>query len=243
MPGTVSSGRRGDNFGFRCTRFPCCSFAQYPRGGTGMLCLLHAFASPTSEIPSRGAILLKGSRHTISNSSVRWSVTRPVLSFATTQASSSVLRISMKALSIRAPWAWAILYAGKDIENRSRRTKHRGLLLVHSSLRKDKAAIAWLRRRGFEFPTNFPTGALVGVVDVVECFDKVPRNRWAVGPHCYLLKNPRIFRKPIPWRGQLGMFEVPDPKITMAIRNARKIRVVRSRATGNSRTRRRAREL
>ena len=28
----------------------------------------------------------------------------------------------MKALSIRQPWAWAILHAGKDIENRDWRT-------------------------------------------------------------------------------------------------------------------------
>mgnify|MGYP006363525131 CR=1 FL=1 len=32
----------------------------------------------------------------------------------------------MKALSIRAPWWWAILYAGKDIENREWATRFRG---------------------------------------------------------------------------------------------------------------------
>ena len=41
----------------------------------------------------------------------------------------------MKALSIRQPWAWAILHAGKRIENRDWRSCHyRGPLLIHASL-------------------------------------------------------------------------------------------------------------
>lgn len=46
----------------------------------------------------------------------------------------------MKALSVRQPWAWAILHAGKPIENRSRKDgkmpaicRHRGPLLIHAS--------------------------------------------------------------------------------------------------------------
>lgn len=39
----------------------------------------------------------------------------------------------MKCLSIRQPWAWAILYAGKDIENRTWFTYHRGPFLLHAS--------------------------------------------------------------------------------------------------------------
>jgi len=46
----------------------------------------------------------------------------------------------MKALSIRQPWLWAILHAGKRVENRSRKDgampqccSHRGKLLLHAS--------------------------------------------------------------------------------------------------------------
>lgn len=35
-------------------------------------------------------------------------------------------------LSIRQPWAWAILHAGKDIENRDWATRFRGPFLVHA---------------------------------------------------------------------------------------------------------------
>ena len=37
------------------------------------------------------------------------------------------------ALSVRQPWAWAIIHAGKDIENRSWATKFRGRVLIHAS--------------------------------------------------------------------------------------------------------------
>lgn len=46
----------------------------------------------------------------------------------------------MKALSVRQPWAWAILHAGKRIENRERKDgampavcHHEGPLLIHAS--------------------------------------------------------------------------------------------------------------
>jgi len=37
----------------------------------------------------------------------------------------------VKALSICQPWAWLILHAGKDVENRTYRTSHRGVVLLH----------------------------------------------------------------------------------------------------------------
>lgn len=42
------------------------------------------------------------------------------------------------ALSVRQPWAWAIIYAGKDIENRSwqavnRGLKQRGRVAIHAA--------------------------------------------------------------------------------------------------------------
>lgn len=35
----------------------------------------------------------------------------------------------MKAISIRAPWWWLILYGDKRLENRPRRTSYRGPIL------------------------------------------------------------------------------------------------------------------
>ena len=51
----------------------------------------------------------------------------------------------MKALSIRQPWAWMILYAGKDIENREWPTRFRGRVLIHASkgMTHDEWEDAW----------------------------------------------------------------------------------------------------
>jgi hypothetical protein len=38
----------------------------------------------------------------------------------------------MKCLSIRQPWAWAILHGGKRIENRTWNTTYRGPILLHA---------------------------------------------------------------------------------------------------------------
>lgn len=43
----------------------------------------------------------------------------------------------MKALTVRHPWAWAIIHGGKDVENRSRPTKYRGLLHIHAGKAMD----------------------------------------------------------------------------------------------------------
>jgi hypothetical protein len=76
---------------------------------------------------------------------------------------------------VHQPWSWAILHAGKDVENRSRRPSYRGPLLNHASKSRasyDRQALAdWGRRYGVTLPPaeELPFGALVGVVDVIDC--------------------------------------------------------------------------
>jgi hypothetical protein len=43
----------------------------------------------------------------------------------------------VKALTVRQPWAWATIYAGKDVENRRWRTTYRGPLLIHAGKNAD----------------------------------------------------------------------------------------------------------
>src|SRR5436189_5084024 len=43
---------------------------------------------------------------------------------------------SMKALSVRQPWAWLIVNGYKDIENRDWATKRRGRIWIHAGLHK-----------------------------------------------------------------------------------------------------------
>src|ERR1700690_1312991 len=51
----------------------------------------------------------------------------------------------MRALSIKQPWVWAILNAGKDVENRTWTSKHRGWLALHASGR-ESSGLAILHR-------------------------------------------------------------------------------------------------
>jgi hypothetical protein len=45
--------------------------------------------------------------------------------------------VIMKVLSVKNPWAYLIIYGGKDIENRTWETKCRGPLLIHASKTAD----------------------------------------------------------------------------------------------------------
>jgi len=96
------------------------------------------------------------------------------------------------ALSVRAAWAWAIVHAGKRIENRTWRTAYRGPLWIHASssvTAEDVRQIArWTSR---EVPLDAPRGALVAICDLVDIvpFADVSRERWAEGPWCWILRN------------------------------------------------------
>lgn len=113
----------------------------------------------------------------------------------------------MRALSVRQPWAWAILYAGKDIENRSWQNKHTiGTIAIHASAGPDRLddLPSGVRKPK---PDELVRGAIVGVVDVVGCVER-HRSRWFSGPLGWVLKNPRPLSKPIPCKGALGLWEV-----------------------------------
>jgi hypothetical protein len=97
----------------------------------------------------------------------------------------------MKALSVKQPFADNIIFHGKDIENRTWHTKFRGTVAIHASMtlhpyakKKDKELVR---------------GAIVGVVDVVDCVDK-HKSKWFGGPVVFVLKNPRPLKKPIAQR-------------------------------------------
>ena len=114
----------------------------------------------------------------------------------------------MKAISIRQPWAWLILHAGKDIENREWQTNVRGRILIHASkgmTRKEyESAPIWI----VDLPDfdALPRGGIVGSVEIVDCVDEHD-SEWFYGRYGFVLRNPEplSFR---PMRGQLGFFEV-----------------------------------
>ncbi len=125
----------------------------------------------------------------------------------------------MRVISIRQPWAELILQGRKTIELRTWETKMRGRLAIHASKTPYKRAA--FEAHGVA-PDSLPRGALVGTVEVVEMIRFTPQS-WEALREEHLasgdfpgdlvgwkLSNPERFPQPIPWRGQWGMFIVPD---------------------------------
>ena len=68
----------------------------------------------------------------------------------------------MLALSIRQPWAWAIIHAGKDVENRSENMARRAerligqIILIHAGKTLDHGAFEMLDDFGLVPPNKLP---------------------------------------------------------------------------------------
>jgi len=120
------------------------------------------------------------------------------------------------ALSVRQPWAWAIIHGGKDIENRSWQAvnhglKRRGPICIHASKgmtrREYESASDFMFSIGVQCPppADLARGAIIGTVNVVDVVsDHV--SPWFFGPRGLVMTD----RKPceiIPSSGALGFFK------------------------------------
>lgn len=95
-------------------------------------------------------------------------------------------KTSMRALSIRQPWAEQILTGKKTIEYRSKKTHIKGKFYIYSS---QKVAV------GYEDDVEgLLTGVIVGTAEIVDCrFVDDP-----VDPYYeWHLKNPKRLKRPI----------------------------------------------
>lgn len=128
------------------------------------------------------------------------------------------------ALSVRQPWAWAIIYGGKDIENRSWQAvnhglKRRGRIAIHAAkgMTRDEYedAADWIRRCGAACPkpADLLRGGIIGSVEVIDVVSESD-SPWFFGPRGLVLRDPSPcdFKPAV---GQLGYFrwELADPSI------------------------------
>jgi hypothetical protein len=115
-----------------------------------------------------------------------------------------------RALSIKQPWAWAIIHAGKNIENRTWRTNYRGPLLIHAGQQDDLLGWQTLDEHSHPLPIDPPAGGIIGVVDLIDCVQHHP-SAWAMPDHWHwVFANPR----PLPFqatKGKLGLFAPVEP--------------------------------
>lgn len=113
---------------------------------------------------------------------------------------------SYRVLSIHGPWAWAIVFGGKNVENRSWSTPYRGTILIHASSRKlggkalaeVREALADLTRKALaKIPTEFPRSQIIGMVELVDCTTDHPSSWASLGSVHWVLKRPRPLAEPI----------------------------------------------
>lgn len=83
----------------------------------------------------------------------------------------------MRILTVRQPWAWAIIHGGKTVENRVRNIagSYRGPIAIHAGLADDLEAWKSLLRtdihawgRAMDSRESLLHGVIVGVVDLVD---------------------------------------------------------------------------
>jgi hypothetical protein len=144
----------------------------------------------------------------------------------------------MKVISIIQPWATLIALGEKKFETRSWATKHRGELAIHASKKIDKDACRnmWfesvLEKHGFN-EKNLPTGVILATSILAECY-KVTNNYedsalleayfcadvtisgnefefgdYSEGRYAWELVDVKVLQKPIPAKGQLGLWNYP----------------------------------
>jgi len=138
----------------------------------------------------------------------------------------------MKALTIHQPYASLIFgWPGLDpamvkrIENRTWSTRYRGPLLIHAG-----TSTKWIHTWEGPMPHPLLVGVILGSVDLVSCWQiasirQAPETfplAWlkhhihATGPICWVLRHPRRILEPIPFKGQQGLYEIPDDVLAEA---------------------------
>ena len=122
------------------------------------------------------------------------------------------LNLPELALSIRQPWAHAIIGLGKNIENRNWPTKHRGRICIHAAkgMTKDELedfndfagriaeGFQGLQREDMDF------GAIVGTAEIDDCV-RCHSSPWFFGKFGFVLSNMQPI-PPVPVRRHLGFF-------------------------------------
>lgn len=127
----------------------------------------------------------------------------------------------MRALTVRQPWADAIVFGDKTVENRTWATSWRGPLLIHAATQLDRDGRHDLCNTGCQHPLGVALG-IVAVVDchpATHCYDPATDrccSLWAnaSGWH-WVLDNPRPLPTPIRLSevgltGRLGLWTFPD---------------------------------
>lgn len=121
----------------------------------------------------------------------------------------------MKTISVRQPWAWAIIHGGKDVENRNKAPIGTSSLIGHrigihaaKGMTRDEyeSALDYMLRLGVPcpHPSELLRGGLIGTVRLTDVVSERP-SRWFFGPRGLVIDRPEAC-EPVAGPGQLGWF-------------------------------------
>ncbi len=120
----------------------------------------------------------------------------------------------MKALTLIQPWAWAICYAGKRVENRTWPLPNYMIgdrIAIHAGAKMDRDDKDYIE---CIFDCEIPAQeiahrAIVATATLSGCVAKSD-DQWFNGPYGFVLSNVYVLSKPVPCKGALGFWRVPD---------------------------------
>jgi hypothetical protein len=139
----------------------------------------------------------------------------------------------MKAISLTQPWATLVALNAKLIETRSWSTAHRGPIAIHAAKRFPRECMelaltepfrSTLRAGGVRKLLELPVGAVVATAYLDDCVRFTETNSiWSLGAeherafgdftpgrYGFILSRVQLLATPIPCRGALGLWDVPD---------------------------------
>lgn len=126
--------------------------------------------------------------------------------------------LGWRMLSVRQPWAWAIVEGLKGEENRTWSTNYRGPLVIHAGKQPYEdysGALNDIELKSGIVPPHrdaLAFGAIVGIAYVIGC-DREVTSSWCIPGHWYWHLAKQKPWPPIPWKGQQGLISLTDDEI------------------------------
>lgn len=100
-----------------------------------------------------------------------------------------------RMLTLRQPWAWLVVFGGKNVENRSWGTEYRGPILIHAGKEMTRAEYRKAHEYALRYDIEIPDaealdfGGVVGIADLVDIVSPqsidpktLARRRWHMRP-------------------------------------------------------------
>ncbi len=126
---------------------------------------------------------------------------------------------TLPALTLHAPWAYAVAWKGKNIENRTWAPPARLVgqrLAIHAGLAQPRAdwdALSMIAGRLGLVVTasDVPRGAIVAIATVAGLVgeEDARANPWFVGPCGWILRDVVTLPEPVPCKGAQGIWRLP----------------------------------